>query len=178
VSQNSLAPMVLHRLTPSWANGNNPYGWVDSADRLFGPPELRSTHRLADSWAIPVLHRDRQMPGADAFCSPGGFFIFSRVARTVLSDAIGTCAEWLPVILTGHDDFSLLHPVQSRHLGPRAKFEANPVSKNITQIDEFEFSPAEVGDCNLFYVAQPLTSAAGSAGHTLFDIVTRAGKRS
>jgi len=163
--------MKFFRLSVPWDDsGNNPYPWVDSADGLFGPEELHKVYPVFERWTVPRLLTSATAPRVDAYCCPGGFFMFSSRARTVLG-ALDPMVEWLPVEIMGLGQFLLLHPLRSCKLGPQARFRRNEVSLNIASIDVYDFEPSELGDTLIFCPAQPSDSAAGQAGFYMSDVV-------
>lgn len=164
--------MHFFRLSPAWdAKGDNPYPWVDTADGLFGPDGLHKLTPLLAAWSPPRLVPSVLHSRMDAYCCPGGIFVFSSTARAALAEAVGTSVEWLPVDLAGLGDFALLHPLRACPLGRRAKFRRNEVSRNITHIEHYDFQLDRIGDATVFYPEQPPDSAAAAAGFCCRDVI-------
>jgi hypothetical protein len=157
---------MIFRIRPAWdASRNNPYPWADSVDDRFECNELWSTRALSTDWIAPIFSTDGRAPIPDVLCCPGGFFVFSELARRTLSSAVGSSAEWLPVGVQKLGRFHILHPLHALELGPRAQVSTNAVSANITLVHVYDVPADALGALSVFYVRNPVGSAARERGH-------------
>lgn len=165
--------MQLFQLAVPWDSlGDNPFPWVDSRDGLFGPEGLRKPQALLEFWNTPTLQLSADAPTVDAYCCPGGYFVFSTEARRLLTPVFQSCAEWLPIDLDGLGIYSLVHPLRVIPFGPRARVRCNEVSGNISSVEHFDFDRSSLNDTPIFFPAHPEGSAAARAGFCVGHVIT------
>lgn len=166
-------PLQLFEIDVPWdQHGDNPYPWADTPDGVFGPDGLRKTQALSRVWTAPTFVLSASAPRVDAYCCPGGYYLFSEAARGMLVAAVEHSAEWLPVEIDRVGVFFLLHPTRSVPMGPRARFRCNEVSGNIVRVDAFDFGDSIPDDARVFFPAQPRGSAAAAAGFCVHNLIT------
>jgi hypothetical protein len=160
-----VTPTSIFEICPVWdAQGNNQFHLLDFTDSGIDVEPIEKISPLSGVWAVPKVHVLEEGRRADVYFGIGHHFFFSAGAREAVATLVERYVEWLPVDSDALGRHYLIHPLRAVPLGPTSKVRCNPVSGNITVIDEFSFDAASIGDTAVFYPQQAPGSSAAEAG--------------
>jgi hypothetical protein len=157
--------MTIFKLRPvSLPDGDFASTWFDDEELLWDDERLHKPQPLLATWQVPTLRLLKPRPTPVLF-NPNAFAVCDEVR---LSLAHFAEIEFLPIDIVGFCTFFVVHVTRILPLPEGSSVRQSPVSKNIVEL--FAFPKGYVPPADFFRVAQPVHSAAGSAGFCMNTI--------